>query len=447
MAEPCWVGGSSWIPQKSTITIALTWATADTATITINGNDLVVTVGTDATTANVATLIKEAINGDTQTGTGDHTILPTFANSGGQAINEFTEVIATVAASVVTVTTTDAVNANKPGKPFTMTEVVVTAGNGTAVVAESQAPTGPHHADNLDNWSTGAIPTTSDNVVFDGRALYDCLYGLDFSSVVTTSVKVTNGFIKNLGLPAINSDSQTKKYEEYRGTYFQIRTSTVDVVGAGSGSQRVKIDAGSATATTVNVSSNGRKSGGGQEAAVPAFLFKGTNAANILRVTKGDVGVAFFDGEAAHLATLHVGPGQDAVVQCGDGVDIANAAITQSGGLLTIDAATGTGTIIQTGGNITIKSGAHAAITAQDSFVVYESSGTVTTLTARAGGNVTFSTDVARTVTNTVLYADCTMSDLGKTVTPTNGWDLSGCGLEDVTLAVGKHLTITPTAI
>ena len=88
-----------------------------------------------------------------------------------------------------------------------------------------------------------------------------------------------------------------------------------------------------------------------------------------------------------------------------------------------------------------------AAITAQDSFLYYNSSGTVTTLTNRSGGNVEFSTDLTRTVTNTTLYAGSTMIDLGKTVTPTNGWDLDGCGLEAVTLQVGKHLTVTPTAI
>jgi hypothetical protein len=448
MAEPAWVGGASWIPQTDTITIANTWATADDVVITINGNNLTVVVGTDTSTANVATLIKEAINGDTQTGTGDHTVTPTIANGGGQAIKEFTEVIATVVSSVVTVTTTATVNANKPGKPFTMSVVETTAGDGTSVEATATASTGPHDGKNADNWTTGSIPTTSDNVVWDGRALYDMLYGLDFSSVVVTSLKITNGFRKVIGLPEINFDSQSNQYEEYRGTYLQFRSTALDITGAGGGSQRLKLDLGSATACTCNVASNGRKSGGqSQEAAIPAVLLKGTNASNVLRVTKGDVGVAFFDGEAAHLGTLHVGPGQDATVQCGDGVDIANATVTQSGGILTIDSATGAGTIVQTGGIINILDGAHAAITAQDSFVFYESAGTLTTLTNRAGGNVEFSTDASRTVTNTTLYADSTLSDTGKTVTPTNGWDLNGCGLEDVTLIVGKHLTLTPSSI
>lgn len=74
-------------------------------TLTINGNDLVVTVGvSDLTDALVATAVSEAINstdaldGTVAIGTTDAT-----SNVGGQSIPEFTEFEATVSGVVVTI--------------------------------------------------------------------------------------------------------------------------------------------------------------------------------------------------------------------------------------------------------------------------------------------------------------------------------------------------------
>ena len=57
MATILWRGDSTPIPQVDTVTIALTWATADDLTLTINGKTLVLTIGTDTSTANVATAL------------------------------------------------------------------------------------------------------------------------------------------------------------------------------------------------------------------------------------------------------------------------------------------------------------------------------------------------------------------------------------------------------
>jgi hypothetical protein len=116
--EVRWTGDAVAIVQQDTITVGVTWIQGETITLTINGKDLVVTVGSSVTTANVATLLKEAINGDTLTdttaacspkGTGYTISAPV---GGGPLIPEFAEVTAEVSAAVVTVT------GDTAGKPF-----------------------------------------------------------------------------------------------------------------------------------------------------------------------------------------------------------------------------------------------------------------------------------------------------------------------------------------
>ena len=63
MATRTWLGNAIDIAQKNTVTIANTWATSDTATLTINGKSLVVTIGSLVTTAQVATTIQQAVEG------------------------------------------------------------------------------------------------------------------------------------------------------------------------------------------------------------------------------------------------------------------------------------------------------------------------------------------------------------------------------------------------
>jgi hypothetical protein len=72
----------------------------------------------------------------------------------------------------------------------------------------------------------------------------------------------------------------------------------------------------------------------------------------------------------------------------------------------------------------------------------------VTTWNVSDGGTLDYSRDMrSRTVTNANVYAGGAVLDPHKTVTFTNGVDLVRCGLADVTLDVGTHLTLTPSAI
>lgn len=435
MTEKYWIGGAESVAQVATISVDNTWATSDTAVITCNGKSLTLTVGATATTTAIATAIKEMINGDTITGDA------TRSNTGNN-IAEFTEFTATVNSSTVTIT------GDTKGKPFTISVSETTAGTGVLTLTlEATAATGPNHWSDADNWSTGSVPVNSDDVVIDGRSEYDIKYGLDQSSVVLTSLSILNSYTGKIGLPFINKDSSTNTYPEYRGTYLQVATSALTISGKGTGSGRIKINVGSGTAATMDISSRGTSAENG----IPAVLIQGTNASNVARITRGDVGFAFYDGESATLSSLQVGYEEnqagDVVCRCGDGASLTSAAVTQSGGELYIETTTSSGTITQTDGKLYCSgSAAHASITANGS-LYYSGTGTITTLESY-GGTVDFRQGTAGvTLTNATIGRQTAFYDPGKRITFTNGLDIT-CAISELqALDLGKYLTIQRSAI
>lgn len=439
MSERIWLGGALAIKQVATLVVSGTWATSDTATITINGKDLVLTIGAVVTTTGVASALSAAINATSAT---DGVIGTESRNVGGQEIPELKEVLATVNSSTVTLTGKTA------GKPFTVSEAVNTAGDGDITLTlEATAATGPNHFDNADNWSGATVPVSTDDVVIDHTgSQYDILYGLAQSAVELTSLTITNGYTKKIGLPKLNKDNAQSPYPEYRATYLAISATTLTIHGDGQGSGRIKLNLG-AVASTLGIQANGQTA----ETGVPAILIQGTTTTNIARVTRGDVGFAFFDGESAHLATLEVGyvtnQAGDSTVRCGDGCDLGDATIKQTGGTLVTETANGTGTVTQTGGTFYANGGAHAAITAAGT-VYYSSVGTLTTAVGYAGAVFDFRQATgAVTVTNCSLYRGASFFDPSKRVTITNGIDLQGCALADVSVDLGQHFTLQRTAI
>lgn len=436
MAEKIWLGGAPAVAQVSTITVAGTWAANDTATLTIGNITLTLTVGTDITTTAIATALKEMFNGDTQTGTGDHV----FSNTGDN-IPQFNEITATSDAAVITFT------GDTAGKPFTITPGEVTAGDGAmGAFTEVTAATGPNDWGNADNWDTDSVPASSDDVVIDGRSEHPIKYGLDQNAVTLASLTILNSYTQSIGLAEINADVSGETYPEYRETYLKVSATLLHIQGEGNGSGRIKLDVGS-NASTMSISAAGRA----VEAGIPAVLIVGTNSSNVARVTRGDVGFAFYDKESAHLATLDVGfetnAAGDATVRCGDGVDITDAAITQSGGTLTLNSTTSGGTIVQSGGALFLRAGAHASVTADGTLHVI-GTGTITALSS-SGGVLDFRRGSgAVTVSACVVGRGSSIHDPAKRVTWSTGLDLTRCAIKELQeLDLGKDLTITPSAI
>lgn len=288
-------GDAPTVNQVTTIAVTGTWATSDTASLTINGKTLTVTIGTDSAIADVVAAIVAAWNAaDSTTGL----VNDESRNVGGDEYPEFFEITASGSASPITLT-------SDSEKPFTVTVSESTAGSGAlGSPTEATAADGPSHwsAANFRNVSTGAnaLPANSDDVLIEDGS-QSILYNLDQSGVTLTSLTIKQGYTGQIGLAKYNSANSTN-YEEYRTRELSIGVTTLEIgEGDGNGSGRIQINLGSVqTAATVF------NSGTSVERDFHTITLRGTHASNVLTVLGGLVDVAAFPGNTATLATVNV---------------------------------------------------------------------------------------------------------------------------------------------
>lgn len=329
MADTNWEGRAVDVKQVDTITVAGTWTAGDTVTITCDGLDFIITIGTLVTTAQVATTISQAFNGTAFTDTTASCTIP-IADGGAQAIPQFAEAVATVSSSVVSLTAR-----STEGKPFTFTVTENTASTGTATLAASIVPHGRHEGDNADNFSAGAVLANNDNLSFPDGAI-DLLYDMSFG-VQLASIQKSRQFTGKVGLAVTNADDSSLPYTEYRGLYAVTTnnsvttTANLETGAQGQGSGRFKWNFG-AGQCTVNVYGKGTR----ELTGVPCILILGTHASNELNNLAGDVGVAFYYGETSTFAVVRNGDGPQSVAHTtlGVGVTLSSATVTINGGTL-----------------------------------------------------------------------------------------------------------------
>ena len=392
MANCDWVGNAAAVKDAWTDTIALTWAAGDTATVTIDGIDLVVTIGTLVTTTQVATTIKEAFNSAAFT----DTTASCVPSGGGQAIPQFAELVATSSAAVVTFTAVTA------GIPHTISVAATTAGNGTATGAHSITATGPNWWDNADNWAAGAVPGAADDVRIDRPV--SILYGLDQNATTLTSLTIGERFTGSsayIGLPARNANS----YEEYRETFLKIGITTLVCRGA---TGRCKINVGSVQ-TAASIFTTGTTNETGRA----AFQFVGTHASNVVNVYGGTVGIADNDGEAATVATLKQSGG---TVTCGAGATLTT--ISKQSGTLTVRSSTTA--LTNNAGTLYIYGGTHTLVHHFVGTLTADGTATITTLrqgggTITTGPNITLTTVDKFAGTLTTAAGITTLTSMGTT--------------------------------
>jgi trimeric autotransporter adhesin len=439
MATRTWFGSAIRVPQVDTITVANTWAQNDTVELTINSKTIVVTIGTLVTTAQVAATVQQVLAGEALTDTA-----ATYTALGTQ-VGEFAGLTATVSGSVVTITGAE------NGRPFTLGVTETTAGSGTATEATATSPTGPHHFNNVDNWSGNTVPVDADDIVFD-RGSASLLFSLD-TGIQPTSVTRKPTYKGYIGLPKINNDAgqEDLQYDEYLETALTFADdggATVTTINIEDDGGRTNIDLADCSVATVNVRGNTQRA----DADVPSLLLQNSATTMVLNVQKGDVGVAFYAGETGHLATWRTGyltsVESDSLVHCGSGVDLANAAIEISGGQVTIDSATGSGTIDMNGGTLTILSGAHADIDLEAGTLIYRSTDAIAALKLGDESIVDFSKDERpRTVTACEAYGNVTILDPNKTVTWSDGINFNHVNPKSSTFDFGHNIKLTPAAV
>jgi hypothetical protein len=439
MATTAWLGAALKVPQQDTILLTLTWAAADTIDLTINGKVLTLTCGSGVI-ADIIEDLANMINGGTLANSGS-------ANALGSSIGEFNKLTATED-GVATVTITGPPD----GQPFTLTVASTTAGDGAHThTANFVTPTGPHHWDDADNWSGGAAPSDADVVVFDGRATQSLKYALDQNATTPSQVIITQDFGPNLtiGLPEVNKDTSNLPHDEYLQSYLKIgaaadaQTITVDIDAKQAG--LIKLDTNTAK-TVMTVTYTGSRA----SPDTPVLLWKGTHIDNEVNISRGDMAIAFYDGETAVLDYIRqsyvTNQNSDSKVIVGDGTTL-NISVDKSGGELYTYAAVPV--ITHNGGSWTHYAGNITTATIMSGVFYFEGSGTTITTLAVYGGTVDGSRDNrARTVTNCSITKGGGWMNPADAIAVTNGIDLYGCTQKDLSVwEVTPHLTWTSSTI
>lgn len=428
--------------QIATIVVANTWAQNDTATITIDGLDFVITIGTLVTTAQVATTIKQALAGEALTDTAASCV-PTIAQGGARAIPQFREFTASVSSSTVSLTAAVTGATGSQTQPFTVSGTESTAGTGTATVTNAAtAHKGRHDATDADNWSAGAALADNDAVFFSNGSV-DLLDNLAVTCqpLTITKLKAYTGRVGRSYINRINSQSQYH-YPEYRTLYFTTDDNTVTTtanleVGEGLGSSRFYWDAGAGQAL-LNIFGQGNR----EETGTPCVLFKGSHVSNEVNNAAGDLGVAWFAGETAVVAALQTGngPGSTAKTVCKSGVTLTT--IVCNGGYLGTDSAFTTGT--QYNGDWEHGAGTATTVNVLGGKFYPLKNATITTLTVGSGGefNTSRGTDPFA-ITNTIqLFKGSKYIDpAGRVASPV--FKLNQCTPADVTIVLAGNKTLT----
>jgi len=419
MALNRWIGGAAAVAQVQTETVADTWANAqpDTLTATINNKDVVFTVGATETVSAVVAGMVAAWNAST--------------------VPEHAEITAVDADPDIVFT------ADIAGIPFILTLVADTAGDGDVSSVATTAATGPNHADSAANWSLGAVPVNTNEVIIEDSSV-PILYGFDQSGVALASCDIKQSYTGTIGLPTQNANG----YAEYREQYLKIDPGVLTIgEGGGTGSGRIKIDHG-AEPQVITVLGSGARA----EPGIPSILLKGSDGANTLAINRGDVGVAIFGGESAEYASLAIGyttsQPTDARVITGGSVTLP--VVDKSGGTLDLGAASLT-TVTQSAGEMTLRSTSDIVNTLKlDGGICYDMGGvnTVGTLTiAEAAEYNHDKSHAARTITNITMVKGAIFTDTFGVTTQTYGFDLSLTKLEDVVIHLPPNKTWTPSAI
>lgn len=363
-------------------------------------------------------------------GSADLTAAALAAAWAAEAGGEFAEAEAEASTDTVTLT------AVTPGTPFT---VVPSASGGTGTIGSVTTVTtnkSPNDLGDAENWSTGVLPTDGDDVFFENSDV-PALWRLDALSAVTlASLTRRKSFTGRIGLPDVN---ESGGYREYRAKELTVGATAQTIeIGDGDSARQIRINNGSAQ-TTLSVTGEGTSARLGDE----AVLWRGTHASNAVSLRGASLAAADAAGTAATIATLR---SEDSVCRLTTGCTLTT--VNQYGGELQVDANVTTWTLERQAVGTIRGSATATTIDADDGSTFNDrSSGTKTTVNVGQGASVAASSDKSRTYANCVMAAGSALRGDYSTLTLTNGIDLYRCGLEDVTVELGKHYAVGVSAI
>lgn len=408
------------LAEVHTITVAGTWLNAETATLTINGKPITITLSGAQTIQTVASALKAAWAGEAA-------VAGETRNNTGNDIPEFAQITPSVVGAVLTLTKQD------QGEPVTITESETSAG-GTLTQATTVAGDGPNWWSLAGNWSASGVPANGDDVYAENTDV-PIRFGLAQSAVTLASLHFMASFLGDVGLP----DRTDGGWFEYLPTYLAIGATVWHVgEGPGAGSPRIRLDNG-AVQMTGHVWQTGRSPDEG----TPALLWKGTHISNVLNVNRGDVGIAWLPGEAATLATLNVSfienRETDSTVRCGAGLTLTT--LLQDGGECTLYA--GCTTITLAGGKLTMYAGNVTTVTQREGTFNYNGNGTLTTIHVQGGAILDLTGSSGNMVITTFnVYAGAVVRSPKGRFASAPTVRLNGCTVDEVTLAIEDDFNV-----
>lgn len=432
MATRRWIGAAADVKQVDTLAVTGTWAANDTLTLTINNVTFTLTALASVTTAQVATALKQAFNGEALTDSTSFSYSPSYAS----LVGVFADMEASVSSSTVTFT------GKVAGNYIGMTASEGAASGGITFTNVTTA-TGKNWFSNQDNWSGNTVPVDGDDIVFDSGSV-DCTDGLS-PAIQPGSLTITLGYTGKIGRAEVNVPTNASlQYPEYRTKYLTFddntATNTVSIgTGTGQGSGRIRLDFG-AGRITATVHGTGTRS----VTSEPAVTIKGTHASNTLSVLEGDVGIAVTAGDSTTVATLRCGSNSQSSARVYAGSDSTLTTIIVSGGEASIYASSTTTKIY--GGTVNQKDGVPATVQVWGGVYNWNSTGTIgTECTVGSSGKLDRSGDNrSATITPVVqLHKDAQFLDPNSSITFTAGFKCNGCKLSECKVDVGSGRTLT----
>jgi len=242
--------------------------------------------------------------------------------------------------------------------------------------------------DYADNWNPSGSPADGDTLIME-LSSQDVLSGFDQSTITPAALHVRqsytgkiNGYLTFLGLTAL-----------YVGEHF----------GSDSpaGSSRVLVNCGSGQATTIIVANSAASSA---DANLPPVRVVVANAAAVLHLRRGKVGLACETGQTATLSAIHqswlTSQASDSNLIVGAGVTLTS--LTKTGGVALARCALTT--LTHAGGSLeTAGLGAITTINANGGAMVLNSTGTIGTVNGNGAAVDLTKSTLARTITTYVL--------------------------------------------
>ena len=403
MATKRWLGSAYAVADLWVVSLSGT-VVSQTYSITINGKSIQYIAGASDT---VSTILAE--------------LQAAWSSISPAPPVEFTELTATALPSGGPYSSMT-LTGNTLGKPSTIS--VSTSGGASFSIGHTTSATGPNDFSNGANWSGGSAPANGDTLVFDNGSI-PCKYNLS-TSLTGVTVSVEAAYSGQIGLPFINSDNTTS-YAEYRSTSLTFAGGTVLVNSNGISRCNLAFGANTATVRVLNTGSR-------PDPNTPVCLITGGNSSSELDITKGDVGVAFYQGTTATLPTIKTGFTSNASsdVSLVIGVGATLTTVTKSGGYLSTRSSLTTLNHDVGGGTVDVFDSVGITTVNQYAGIVnYNTNGTIGTINAYGKAVVNFDADPrAIILTNpiNVYAATVTINDSQKRVNSgTLSLNMNGC--------------------